>query len=191
MSNTVSKDGPSHITSGMKILMGDPGKAILKLGSSHDACNVCADSIQPRRHFLGIRPWCRSTGCHRFCFPLFQLVMIALSTGLGLGGGSAIARKLGARDKTGADNVAVHSMIIMLVLSVLFTILMLVFSKQIFIAAGAGKTLGFAMDYGNIIFAGSIVLFFTNVANAVLRSEGNAQRCHECNDLGCCAQHIP
>lgn len=174
MNNTVSKDGPSHITSGMKILMGDPGKAILKLGLPM----MLAMSVQTVYNLVDTF-WVSGLGADPlaaigFVFPFF-MVMIALSTGLGLGGGSAIARKLGARDKTGADNVAVHSMIIMLVLSVLFTILMLVFSKQIFIAAGAGKTLGFAMDYGNIIFAGSIVLFFTNVANAVLRSEGNAK----------------
>ncbi len=33
-----------------------------------------------------------------------------------------------------------------------------------------------AVGYAQIIFAGSIFIFFTNVANAILRSEGDAKR---------------
>ena len=47
-----------------------------------------------------------------FVFPFF-FVIIALSNGLGVGAGSAISRGLGSRDKKGADNVAVHTMILM------------------------------------------------------------------------------
>lgn len=163
-----------HLTAGVRTLMGDPKKAILKLGLPM----ILAMSVQTVYNLVDTF-WVSGLGADSlaaigFAFPFFMAI-IALSTGLGLGGGSAISRKLGARDKSGADNVAVHSMVIMLILSVLFTVPMLFFSKQIFMAVGAGKTTGLAMDYGNIIFAGSVVLFFTNVASAILRSEGNAK----------------
>ncbi|WP_321419960.1 MATE family efflux transporter [uncultured Methanomethylovorans sp.] len=170
-----SEDNKSgHMTAGVRTLMGDPKKAILKLGLPM----ILAMSVQTVYNLVDTF-WVSGLGADSlaaigFVFPFF-MVMIALSTGLGVGAGSAISRKLGARDKAGADYVAVHSMVIMLVLSVLFTVPMLIFSKQIFMTVGAGKTTELAMDYGNIIFAGSFVLFFTNVAGAILRSEGNAK----------------
>lgn len=174
-SPVTSEDNKSgHMTAGVRTLMGDPRKAILKLGLPM----ILAMSVQTVYNLVDTF-WVSGLGADAlaaigFVFPFF-MVMIALSTGLGVGGGSAIARKLGARDKAGADNVAVHSMFIMLLLSVLFTVPMLIFSKQIFMAVGAGKTTDLAIDYGNIIFAGSFVLFFTNIAGAILRSEGNAK----------------
>ncbi|RQD89112.1 MATE family efflux transporter, partial [Methanosalsum natronophilum] len=41
---------------------------------------------------------------------------------------------------------------------------------------GAGRATEMATSYGQVIFAGSILLFFTNVANAILRSEGDSKR---------------
>ncbi len=98
---------------------------------------------------------------------------MALSNGLGIGGGAAISRKIGARDKAGADNVAVHTIIIMMLLVLIFTIPFYVFAPpHIFSLVGAGKTTDLAVAYARVIFLGSIVIFFTNVANSILRSEG-------------------
>ena len=36
-------------------------------------------------------------------------MIMAFATGLGMGGGSAISRRIGAKDKKGADLVAVHT----------------------------------------------------------------------------------
>ncbi|WP_370574933.1 MATE family efflux transporter [Methanomethylovorans sp.] len=166
---------PGHMTTGVRTLMGDPRKAILKLGMPM----MLAMSVQTVYNLVDTF-WVSGLGADAlaaigFVFPFF-MAMIALSTGLGLGGGSAISRKLGARDKSAADNVAVHSIFLMLVLTVLFTVPLFIFAKPIFLVAGAGKTIGLAMDYGRIIFAGGILIFFINVASAILRSEGDAKR---------------
>ncbi|MBC7086145.1 MAG: MATE family efflux transporter [Methanomethylovorans sp.] len=165
----------SHMTSGMKTLMGDPKKAILKLGMPM----MLAMSVQTIYNLVDTF-WVSGLGADAlaaigFVFPFF-MAMIALSTGLGLGGGSAISRKLGARDKKAADNVAVHSMVLMLLLTFLVSVPLFIFAKPIFIAAGAGKTVSLSMDYGRIVFGGGILIFFTNVASAILRSEGDAKR---------------
>ncbi|MBK5190756.1 MAG: MATE family efflux transporter [Methanosarcinales archaeon] len=118
-----------------------------------------------------------------FVFPFFFMAM-ALSNGLGVGTGSAISRRIGARDKKGADNVAVHTIIIMVLLAIVFTIPLLVFVDELFALIGAGKTLGMAVAYGRVIFAGSIFLFFTNIANAILRGEGDARRAMYAMALG-------
>ncbi len=166
---------PGHMTTGVRTLMGDPRKAILKLGMPM----MLAMSVQTVYNLVDTF-WVSGLGADAlaaigFVFPFF-MAMIALSTGLGLGGGSAISRKLGARDKSAADNVAVHSMVLMLAFTVLFTAPLFIFAESIFLAAGAGKTIGLSLDYGRIIFAGGILIFFINVASAILRSEGDAKR---------------
>jgi len=110
-----------------------------------------------------------------FVLPFFMMVM-AISTGIGLGGGSAISRRIGADDKNGADNVAIHSIILILLLSIVFTIILFASSQTIFTAIGAESTIELATSYGNIIFAGSIFMFFSQVAYAILRAEGDANR---------------
>jgi putative MATE family efflux protein len=169
------KVGLSKTTSGMKAMLGDPKKAILKLALPM----MLGMSIQTLYNLVDTF-WVSGLGADAlaaigFVFPFF-FAIIALSNGLGVGAGSAISRRFGSRDKKGADNVAVHTMILMLLMSVIFTVTLFTFAEQIFVFIGAGKTTAMATSYGRIIFGGSILLFFTNVANAILRSEGDTKR---------------
>lgn len=162
-------------TKGVRILEGDPKKAIVKLAVPM----IVAMSVQTLYQLVDTF-WVSGLGADAlaamgFVFP-FYFISMALSNGLGIGGGAAISRRIGARDKTGADNVAVHTIIIMLLLVVIFTIPSYVFAPQIFSLEGAGKTTSLAVDYARVIFLGSIVIFFTNVANSILRAEGDSKR---------------
>jgi len=58
----------------------------------------------------------------------------------------------------------------------LFTLILFTTSQTIFSTIGAGDTITLATSYGNIIFAGSIFIFFSQVAYAILRAEGDANR---------------
>lgn len=58
---------------------------------------------------------------------------MALTSGLGVGGGAAISRRIGARDKAGADNVAVHTFVIMLALTVVLTGIGLALVRDLFV----------------------------------------------------------
>lgn len=162
-------------TEGVKTLLGEPKKAIIKLAIPL----IIAMSVQTLYNLVDAI-WVSGLGADAlaaigFVFPFFFMA-IALSTGLGVGVGSAISRKIGARDKEGADNVAVHSIIIMLLFTVVFTIPLFVFAGDIFVLIGAGKTAGMAAAYGSVIFAGGIFIFFSNTANSILRSEGDVKR---------------
>ena len=181
MNVTASQKNISNVTSevkktkGVKALLGDPKKAIIKLALPM----ILAMSVQTIYNLVDAI-WVSGLGADAlaavgFVFPIFFIAM-ALSTGLGMGAGSAISRRIGAKDKEGADNVAVHSLIITLLLAVAFTIPLFVFAENIFVLIGAGKTVGLTVDYGQIIFAGSIFIFFTSVSNAILRGEGDAKR---------------
>ena len=170
-----SESEESPETKGIRILEGDPKKAIIKLAVPM----IVAMSVQTLYQLIDTF-WVSGLGADAlaamgFVFP-FYFISMALSNGLGIGGGAAISRKIGARDKAGADNVAVHTIIIMMLLVLIFTIPFYVFAPHIFSLVGAGKTTDLAVAYARVIFLGSIVIFFTNVANSILRSEGDSKR---------------
>ncbi|WP_410507356.1 MATE family efflux transporter [Methanosarcina hadiensis] len=177
------KPEESAETKGVRILEGDPEKAIIKLAVPM----IVAMSVQTLYQLVDTF-WVSGLGADAlaamgFVFP-FYFISMALSNGLGIGGGAAISRKIGARDKTGADNVAVHTIIMMILLVLIFTIPFYVFAPQIFSLAGAGKTTALAVSYARVIFLGSIVIFFTNVANSILRAEGDSKRAMNAVVLG-------
>ncbi len=170
-------------TKGVETLLGDPKKAIIKLSLPM----IAAMSMQAIYN-LADAIWVSGLGVDAlaaigFVFPFFFLAM-GLSNGLGIGAGSAISRRIGACDKPGADNVAVHTIAIMLLFVVAFTVPLFVFAREIFVLIGAVNVIGMTVAYGKVIIAGSIFIFFTNIANAILRGEGDAKRAMYAMALG-------
>jgi putative MATE family efflux protein len=175
-------------TKGIKTLLGEPKKAVIKLAipmiiamSAHTIYNL-VDALWVSGFgadfFTTNNVSDIGTGALAavgFVMPFFMMI-ISISVGLGIGGGSAISRRIGAEDKKGADNVAIHSIIITLILAFVFSILLFTFADRLLTSIGATETANMAISYGRVIFAGSIFLFFTNVAYAILRAEGDANR---------------
>ncbi len=175
-------------TKGVETLLGEPKKAIIKLAvpmiiamSAHTIYNL-VDALwvsgfgkdiftSAEVSDIGID----ALAAVGFAMPFFMMI-ISIAVGVGVGSGSAISRRIGAKDKKGADNVAIHSVIITLILAFVFSVLLFIFADRLFIIIGAEKSANMAISYGRIIFAGSIFLFFTNIAFAILRSEGDAKR---------------
>ena len=187
MSYLVNKSN-SNETKGVKTLLGEPKKAIITLAipmiiamSAHTIYNLF-DALWVsgfgQEFFTNETIAEIGTGALAavgFVMPFFMMI-ISISVGIGVGAGSAISRKIGANDKEGADNVAVHSIIITLIISIIFSILFYISAEEIFSLIGAKEAAGMAVSYGRIIFAGGIFLFFSNVAYAILRGEGDAKR---------------
>ena len=178
----------SKQTKGVETLLGEPKKAIIKLSipmiiamSAHTIYNLVdalwvsgfGQEVFTDKIIQDVGP--EALAAVGFVLPFFMMIM-AISTGLAIGGGSAISRRIGAKDKIGADNVAIHSIILIILLSIVFTLILFTTSQTIFSTIGAGDTITLATSYGNIIFAGSIFIFFSQVAYAILRAEGDANR---------------
>lgn len=166
---------PDSQTEGVKTLLGEPKRAIMKLALPM----IAAMLVQTIYNFVDAI-WVSGLGTDAlsavgFFFPFFFMT-IAIAAGIGLGGGSAISRRIGAKDRRGAGNVAVHTVVMMLVAAVFFTIPLFIFTERIFSLLGAGRTLGMTVSYARIMFAGTLVIFFVNIANAILRSEGSVKR---------------
>ncbi len=187
MKNASSSNKSNH-TKGVETLLGDPKKAVIKLAIPM----IIAMSVQTIYNFvdtlfvsgIGKEFFTDSTvpgigdlgvAAIGLIFPFFMMA-IALSTGIGVGASSAISRRIGADDKKGADNVAEHSIITTIIIAIIFSILLFFLSEPLLNIIGAGKSLSYAVTYGKIIFAGSIVIFFINVGTAILRGEGDAKR---------------
>ncbi|UCH89303.1 MAG: MATE family efflux transporter [Thermoplasmata archaeon] len=162
-------------TEGVKTLLGDPKKGILKLAIPM----IIAMSATTLYNVVDAF-WVSGLGADAlsavgFFFPFF-FIAIAISVGLGIGGGASISRYIGAKNKKGADSAAIHTLVIMLLLSAAFTIPFLIFVENLFTQIGAGDILEMTVAYARIMFAGTILVFFTHVANAILRAEGDAKR---------------
>lgn len=175
-------------TKGVKTLLGEPKKAVIKLAipmiiaMSANTIYYLFDALWVsgfgQDFFTDIGVSEIGTGALAavgFVMPFFMMI-ISLSVGIGVGAGSAISRRIGANDKEGADNVAVHSIVITLLIAIIFSIIFYIFAEEIFVLIGAKDSSVMAVSYGRVIFAGSIFLFFSNVAYAILRGEGDAKR---------------
>ena len=103
-----------------------------------------------------------------------QSILIAIGSGTGIGASSLIARFIGAGKKDKANNAAEHTLLIILGLSVFFTILGPFLTRPLFVLLGASEQmLPYILSYINIILYGSFFQFFAMIGNGILRGEGN------------------
>jgi len=163
------------ITTGISLLRGDPKKAILKLSGP-----LIVAMLLMSTYNIVNAIWVAGLGSDAlaavgFVAPLF-MILIGVGSGLGAGTASVISRRIGGRDKAGADNTAVHALLITLILSAVFTFPLMFLTAPILILFGAGETAGLATEYGQIVFLGMVLILFTNVGYAILRAEGDTRR---------------
>jgi putative MATE family efflux protein len=162
-------------TEGIALLMGDPKKAIIKLSGPM----IVAMFLMSTYNIVNAI-WVAGLGSDAlaavgFVTPLF-MILIGLSNGLGAGVASVISRRIGAKDKSAADNAAIHGLLLVLILSAIFTIPLILLTGPIVTLFGAGETARLATEYGQIVFLGMVLILFTNIAYAILRAEGDAKR---------------
>jgi Na+-driven multidrug efflux pump len=162
-------------TRGVSLLIGDPKEAILKLSGPMIIAMIILAAYN-----LVNAVWVSGLGSDAlaavgFVSPIF-MVVVGLSNGLGAGVSSSISRRIGAQDKDGADNTTMHAMLLMIIVSVILTFVLLYFLEPLLVAIGTGAALDLAVEYGRIVFAGSILVVFANIAYAILRGEGDKKR---------------
>ncbi|MCP2520571.1 MATE family efflux transporter [SCandidatus Aminicenantes bacterium Aminicenantia_JdfR_composite] len=165
-----------NLTRGVKTLLGDPKKAVLKLSGPM----IVAMFVQALYNIVdGI--WVAGLGSNALAaiglfFPLFMIIL-SLAIGIGIGGSSAISRKIGAKNKKMADSSAIHTLVIGFIIGILLSSLIFPFLRKIFTSIGAkGEVLQLVVNYGQILVGGAIILVFTNIASGILRGEGDTKR---------------
>jgi len=175
-------------TTGIKTLLGDPKNAIIKL-SIPMIIAMSAQTIYNLVDAIWVSGFGQDIFTSNFVIEVgtnalaavgyampFYMMLFSIAVGLGVGGGSAISRRIGAKDKKGADNVAIHSTMLSIITAIIFTFVLFFSADEIFLSIGAKDIANMAISYGKIIFVGSIFIFFNNNALAILRAEGDANR---------------
>lgn len=159
----------------ISMITGDPKKAIraLSVPMIISMLLLMAYNLADSIWVAGLGP--NSLAALGFITPIFMIV-IGLGNGLGAGATSLIARCIGAENKKGADNAAIHSVILTMGLSAVLTVLTVISLPHILMIMGAGETVGIATQYGQIVFGGLIFLIFSSVASGILRAEGDVKR---------------
>lgn len=163
-------------TEGVKKLLGEPKKAILSISLPMMVAMLVNSIYNIVDGF-----WVAGLGADALAavglfFP-FLMVVIALGAGIGVGGSSAISRRIGANNKEGADNTVDHTIIIGIVLALVISLPMLPFLDDMFSAMTSNtNVVKMATQYGSIILGGAFILIFYNMANAILRGEGDTKR---------------
>ncbi|WP_067052473.1 MATE family efflux transporter [Methanofollis ethanolicus] len=163
------------ITEGVAVLTGDPKRAILKIAGP-----IMVAMLFQAVYNLADAVWVAGLGDDAlaavgFITPIF-MIFIGLGSGLGAGVTSAVSRRIGAGDRAGADNAAMHGIAVILVLSAVITPLLFLFTEPLVLALGAGETARYAIEYGRIIFAGTVFILFADILYALFTAEGNTKR---------------
>jgi putative MATE family efflux protein len=108
-----------------------------------------------------------------FNMPVFFL-MLGLTMGLGSGVTASIARFIGDKDKSSADNSAEHALVIAGCIALTFTIAGLYFGEKILIMLGAeGNILVLAWEYLSMIVIGLPFMVFSGFFRSILAGEGD------------------
>ncbi len=170
------EDGGEKVTRGVKTLRGDPKKAILKLSGPM----MIAMSVQTTYNLVDAI-WVSGLGTDALSavglfFPFIMLLM-GFSNGISIGGGSAVSRRIGQRNKPAADNATIHTIILALLTTFVVSLPFIPFLSKIYHSMGAkGHVVELATSYSKVVFAGAIFLFFNSMGNSLLRAEGDAKR---------------
>jgi putative MATE family efflux protein len=173
MDDTGTKN--SETTKGVSLLTGDPKTAIVKLSIPMIAAMFLLSTYN-----LADAVWVAGLGSDAlaavgFMTPVF-MILTGLAVGLGAGVSSAIARQIGAKNRAGADNIAVHALLLTIGLAAILTIPLILLAGPVAALLGAGDISGLAAEYGQTLFAGTVFVLFTNIAYAILRAEGDTTR---------------
>jgi putative MATE family efflux protein len=169
---------PEHIrevTEGVSLLTGDPKTAIRKL-----SLPMMAAMLFMSVYNLINAIWVAGLGSDAlaavgFMTPVF-MIFIGLGNGLGAGVSSVVARRIGSRNRPGAESAAMHGLLMGAAISVILTIPLVLFTESIAVILGAGAVAPLAAEYGRILFIGAIFILFNNIAYAILRGEGDTKR---------------
>ena len=108
-------------------------------------------------------------------FPIY-FIIIAACVGVTVGGTSLIANSIGEANKEKVLGYFAHTIIYATLVSIIITIIGLVFSPSIFALMGSDQeVISLSLQYTNVIFAGSIVFIMVVALNSLLHADGNTK----------------
>lgn len=109
-------------------------------------------------------------------FPFAMLTQMMSAGAMGGGVSSAISRALGAGDLSRAHSLLQHALVIGLCAGLLFSLIFLVLGPRFYaLLGGRDAVLQEAVQYGQVLFAGAVLVWLLNTLASILRGTGNMQ----------------
>jgi len=108
-------------------------------------------------------------------FPIY-FIIIAACVGVTVGGTSLVANSIGENNKENILGYFAHTIIYAVLVSILITIIGLVFSPSLFALMGSvDEVIVLSLKYTNVIFAGSIIFIMIVALNSLLHADGDTK----------------
>lgn len=108
-------------------------------------------------------------------FPIIMIIS-AFSALIGMGGAPRAAISMGQNNKDSAEEILGNCFVSLLIVSIVLTILFLIFSEKLLLIFGAStKTLPHAMDYLNVYVLGTIFVQLSLGLNSFISTQGFAK----------------
>ncbi|MCL1811188.1 MAG: MATE family efflux transporter [Methanomassiliicoccaceae archaeon] len=166
-------EGP--VTKGVEVMLGDPKKAVIAF-----SIPICVALFAQQSSNLVDSFWVTSLGAEAMAalglvFPVYAVV-IGIGNGLGIGASATIARKIGMGRANEANGIAVQSLLLCVLVSVLLTPLLLLTAEPLLIAIGAGPTIEASMDFAIPLYLSTTLILMSGVMSGILRGEGAIKR---------------
>ena len=126
--------------------------------------------------FVGQMVGAAQMGAVSVSYP-FTLINAGSAAMLGVGSASVLSRAIGKKDQDTVKKIMGNLIAMVLLLSVIYTVIGMVFTRQLLSLAGASDNiLNYAEKYLRIVFAGSLFVNFFQSANMVIRGEGQLKK---------------
>lgn len=109
------------------------------------------------------------------CFPIIILIT-AFSSLIGMGGAPQVSISMGKNDTKSAEKTIGNCFTMLLILSIILTIVFLVFGRDLLFLFGASEnTIGYSLDYMNIYVIGTIFVMMALGLNSFITAQGFAK----------------
>ena len=156
-------------------ITGDPKKAINKLAYPLMASMllIMLNNIIDGAWVAGLGP--EPLAAIGFITPLF-MILVGVGNGVGAGANSLVSRYIGAKDKKGANNAAIHAVIIAVAVAAVLTLIYTIFLRSALYLMGAGEVINYAMDYGLTLFLFTFAILLPPSFGGIFRAEGDIKR---------------
>ena len=165
----------SNDSSNVEVMLGNPKRALLKM-----SLPLIVSLLISSFYNLIDAAWVSGLGADALAgvgfFTHVFMDLVGFGNGLGAGASFAISKYIGEEDKVKADNASIHSILLDIFVSLILTIVLLVFLNLILRIMGAGQTISYAIDYGMVLFMGSIFIILSNALYGIFRGEGDSKR---------------
>jgi putative MATE family efflux protein len=103
----------------------------------------------------------------------------------------AVAQRLGAGDRAGAEVLAFHAVLLALLLAALSALVFLLGGSRIYgTLGGTGAVLEQALAYSDVLFMGCVTMWLANALAAIVRATGNMMVAAKCLVTGSVVQVI-